>query len=179
MTNENKVEKFEEVDGGAALSDDGLVAKYCFRTLSKYPIIYGYKRYSYGTHRIHFQIEKRGDLRFFFGMTTSLERISRVISTNIDNKSLYGWWGLNSIVVNGLVHRNKEKNDIEKYDELTLVLKCDQQQIQLEHHRTKRLLQLSIDITICPFPWKIIVELPTYGDCVRIIPSSHNDFIVN
>jgi hypothetical protein len=163
-------EKFHEVDGGAALSDDGLVAKYCFRTLSKDPIIYGYKRYSYGTHNIHFQIEKRGDLRFFFGIVTSSEKVNRVISTNIDNKSLYGWWGLNSKVINGEVQRNKEKNDIKKYDELTLILKCDHQQIQLEHHRTKRLLELSIDITICPFPWKIIVELPTYVDCIRIIP---------
>ena len=162
-------EKFHEIDGGAALSNDGLVAKYCFRTLSKYPIIYGYKRYSYGIHRIHFQIEKRGDLRCFFGINTSLEKVNRVIIMETDNRSLYGWWGLNSIVVNGKVQRSNEKNDIKNYDELTLVLKCDQQQIELEHHRTKRLLKLSIDITICPFPWKIVVELPTYGDCVRVI----------
>ncbi|CAF0939192.1 unnamed protein product [Rotaria sp. Silwood1] len=162
-------EKFHEVDGGAALSDGGLVAKYCFRTLSKYPIIYGYKRYSYGTHHIRFQIEKKGDLRFFFGITTSLEKVNRVMSTETDNKSLYGWWGLNSIVINGKVQRSKEKNDIEKCDELTLTLKCDHQQIELEHHRTQRLLKLSIDIILCPFPWKIVVELPTYGDCVRII----------
>jgi hypothetical protein len=97
-----------------------------------------------------------------------------VISTDIDNRSLYGWWGLNSIVVNGVVQRTKEKNDIEKNDELTLTLKCDQQQIQFEHHRTKKFLELSIDITLCPFPWKIVVELPTYSDCVRIIQSSHN-----
>ncbi|CAF1377490.1 unnamed protein product [Rotaria sordida] len=162
-------EKFHEIDGGAALSNDGLMAKYCFRTLSKYPIIYGYKRYSYGTHHIHFQIEKRGDLRFFFGIITSLEKVSRIMSTDIDNKSLYGWWDLNSIVVNGKVQRNKEKNHIEKNDELTLILKCDDQQIELEHCRTKRLLKLSIDIILCPFPWKIVVELPSYGDCIHII----------
>ncbi|CAF2468851.1 unnamed protein product [Rotaria sp. Silwood2] len=162
-------EKFHEVDGGAALSSDDLVAKYCFRTLSKYPIIYGYKRYSSGTHHIRFQIEKRGDLRFFFGIITSSEKVSRVMSTDIDNKSLYGWWGLNSTVINGKVQRSKEKNDVEKCDELTLTLKCNHQQIDLEHHRTNRLLKLSIDIILCPFPWKIVVELPIYGDCVRII----------
>ena len=173
MKNENENcssrEKFHEFDGGAALSDDALVAKYSFRTLSKYPIIYGYKRYSFGTHDIQFQIEKRGDLRFFFGIITALDRVSRVISTDIDNKSLYGWWGLNSIVMNGIVQRSKEKNDIEKYDKLTLTLKCDHQQIQLKHHRTNRSLLLSVDITMCPVPWKIVVELPTYGDCIRII----------
>ena len=174
LVNENEFclikEKFNEVDGGASLSDDGLLAKYCFRALAKYPIIYGYKRYSFGTHCIHFHIEKRGDLRSFFGINTSLERVSRVISTEVDNRSLYGWWGLNSMVMNGQVRRTREKNDIEKYDDVTLILKCDQQQIQLEHHRTKRILQLSIDLTICPFPWKIVVELPMYGDCIRIIP---------
>ncbi|CAF3780697.1 unnamed protein product [Rotaria socialis] len=162
-------EKFHEVDGGAALYNDGLLAKYCFRALSKYPIIYGYKRYSYGTHQIRFQIEKRGDLRSFFGIMSSLDKVSRVISTDLDNRSLYGWWELNSIVTNGKVKRSKEKNDIEKNDELTLTLKCDQQQIELEHHRTKRLLKLSVDILLCPFPWKIVVELPTYGEYVRIV----------
>lgn len=123
---------------------------------------------------MHFQIDKRGDLRSFFGITASSDRISRVISTEFDNKSLYGWWGLNTIVVNGKLQRNKEKNDIEKHDELTLIIRCDQQQIQLYHHRTKRLLQLSIDVSLCSFPWKIIVELPMYGECVRILPSSHS-----
>ena len=108
-------------------------------------------------------------MRFFFGIVSSLDKVNRVISTEIDNKSLYGWWGLNSIVNNGKVQRTKEKNNIEKNDQLTLVLKCDDQQIQLQHHRTKRLLELPIDITICPFPWRIVVELPTYNDCVRII----------
>ena len=166
-------EKFQEVDGGAALSENGLFAKYCFRALSKYPIIYGYKRYSYGTHSVHFQIDKRGDLRSFFGINTSSDRVCRVMSTEIDNRSLYGWWGLNTIVTNGQLQRSKEKNDIEKHDELTLIIRCDQQQIQLYHHRTKRRLQLSIDLTLCPLPWKIVVELPMYGECVRILPSSH------
>ena len=162
-------EKFHEVDGGAALSENGLVAKYCFRTLSKYPIIYGYKRYSNGSHHVRFQIEKRDDLRFFFGIINSLETVKRVISVDTDNKSLYGWWDLNCIVINGKVQRSKEKINIEKCDELTLILKCGHQQIELEHHRTKRLLQLPIDLALCPFPWKLVVELRTYGDCIRII----------
>ncbi|UJR30841.1 hypothetical protein I4U23_018356 [Adineta vaga] len=162
-------ERFHEVDGGAALYNNGLIAKYCFRTLGKYPILYGYKRYSSGTHRIYFQIEKRGDLRCFFGIGTASEEVKRVISIETDNRSLYGWWGLNSCAINGKVQRNKEKNDIKNYDKLTLVIQCDEQKIQLEHHRTKRTLELPIDIILCPFPWKIVVELPTYGDCVHIL----------
>jgi len=127
------------------------------------------KRYSSGTHSIHFQLEKRGVLRCFFGISTFDERVNRVISTELDNRSLYGWWGLNSCVVNGRVQRNQEKNDILTSDYLTLIFKCDHQQIQLEHHRTKRSLQLTIDLALCPFPWKLIVELPSYGDCVRIL----------
>lgn len=163
-------EIFHEVDGGAAISSAGLVAKYCFRALSKYPIIYCLKRYSYGTHHIRFQVEKREDLRCFFGIISSLDRVSRVITTEIDNRSLYGWWGLNTVVTNGKLRRTREKNDIEKHDELTLILKCDDQEIALEHHRTKRILKQSIDIFLCPFPWKIVVEIPTYGEYVRIIP---------
>lgn len=73
------------------------------------------------------------------------------------------------MVINGKVQRYKEKNDIEKNDELTLTLKCDNEQIELKHHRTERILKLSIDTVLCPFPWKVVVELPTYNDCVRII----------
>ncbi|CAF0850834.1 unnamed protein product [Adineta ricciae] len=162
-------EKFCEVDGGAALYENGLMAKYCYRALGKYPILYGYKRYSTGTHRIKFRIEKRGDLRCFFGIGTTCEEVKRMISVETDNRSLYGWWGLNSYVINGKVQRNKEKNNIKTYDELTLILKCDEEKIQLEHHRTKRVLDLVIDLALCPFPWKIVVELPTYGDCVHIL----------
>lgn len=162
-------EKFHEVDGGAALHDGGLMARYCFRTLNKYPIIYGCNRYSFGTHHVRFQIEKRGDLRSFFGIISSSHRVSRVISVETDNQSLYGWWGVNILVQNGQVQRNKERNEVEKNDQLTLTLKCDQQQIQLEHHRTKRVFELSVDVFTCPFPWRIVVELPSYADCVRIL----------
>ena len=161
-------ETFEEVDGGAALSDDRRMARYCFRTLAKYPIIYGSKRYSDGIHSIRFLIDKRADLRSFIGIVSSMDRVSRVISTENDNRSLYGWWGLNILVQNGKISRNQEKNEVQRFDQLTLKINCDEQEIQLEHHRTNRSLKLSIDPSVCPLPWKIVVELPSYGDSIRL-----------
>jgi hypothetical protein len=163
-------ETFQEVDGGAALTESGHMARYCFRALAKYPIIYGCKRYMFGTHRVRFQIEKHGDLRCFFGVMTSLESVCRVISIETDNRSLYGWWDLNINVRNGRVERNQKKNELKTNDQLTLTLKCDHQEIELEHHRTNRILKTTIDILACPLPWKIVVELTSYGDCVRILP---------
>lgn len=151
------------------MTEDGLVARYCFRTLAKYPIIYGCNRYASGTHHIRFQIDKRGDLRAFFGIIASTDRVCRVISVDNDNRSLYGWWGLNILVQNGRIQRNQEKNEVLKYDQLTLTINCDEHEIQLKHHRTNRLLKLSIDLLSCPFPWKLVVELTSYGDSVRIL----------
>lgn len=162
-------EKFQEVDGGAAITDDGHLVRYCFRTLNKYPIVYGSNRYTTGTHEIRFRIDKRGELRSFVGIIASSERVSRVISIETDNKSLYGWWGLNIFVKNGKTQRIPEKTDLEKSEDITFIIKCDQHQIQLEHRRTKRLLQLSIDPSTCPFPWRVVVELTSYGDWARIL----------
>ena len=162
-------EKFDEVDGGAALSDDGRLARYCFRALAKYPIIYGSKRYSTGVHSIRFQIDKRGDLRSFVGIIASTDRVSRVMAAELDNRSLYGWWGWNILVQNGKTQRNQEKNELQRFDQVTLIVNCDEPEIQLEHQRTNRRLKLPIDPLSCPTPWKVVVELTSYGDSVRIL----------
>lgn len=143
--------------------------RYCFRTLNKYPIVYGTNRYTYGIHHIRFQIEKREDSRLFFGVINSEKRVSRVITINEDNQSLYGWWGLSIVVIDGKVQRSREKSDVYKFDQLTLIVNCDEYCIELKHHRTQRCLQLPIDPGRCPFPWKLVVELRSYGDSIRII----------
>jgi hypothetical protein len=63
----------------------------------------------------------------------------------------------------------KQVNITTTGDEIILTLDCDNKQIQLQHHRTKRLAQLSVDLDKCPFPWKIVIRLQSAGDCVRIL----------
>ncbi|CAF1208503.1 unnamed protein product [Rotaria sordida] len=169
-------EKFGDIDGKAILSEDNLVVTCCLASILTQPIIYGINRYSNGKHHIRFRIEKMGDLRLFFGIIRSLENISRSGQTQNNNNnnynynnSLYGWWDLNEAIINGKVQTTKYRNILSTGDELTLILDCDNKQIQLQHHRTKRLAQLLIDLNKCPFPWKIVIRLQSAGDCVRIL----------
>ncbi|CAF0939176.1 unnamed protein product [Rotaria sp. Silwood1] len=162
-------EKFGDIDGKATLSEDNLIVTCCLASILTQPIIYGVNRYSTGKHQIRFRIEKMGDLRLFFGIIRSLENISRSSQAQNNNNSLYGWWDLNEAIINGKVQTTKYRNIVSSGDELTLILDCDNKQIQLQHHRTKRLAQLLIDLNKCPFPWKIVIRLQSAGDCVRIL----------
>ena len=168
----NISEKFLEIDGKATLSDDKLMVTCCLASILTQPIIYGVNRYSNGKHQIRFRIEKMGDSRLFFGVIRSLENISRSGQAQNTNNSLYGWWDLNEAIVNGKTQTSKCRNIVAAGDEVTLTLDCDNKQIQLQHHLTKRLAQLLIDLEKCPFPWKIVLRLQSAGDCVRILPSS-------
>lgn len=168
----NTNEKFDEIDGKANLSDDHLLATCCLASVLTQPIIYGTNRYSSGKHQIRFRIEKMADLRLFFGIIRSLENISRSGHTqNISNNnhSLYGWWDLNETIINGKTQISKCRNIVTSGDDLTLTIDCENKLIQLQHHRTKRLAQLQIDLDKCPLPWKIVIRLQSAGDCVRIV----------
>ena len=71
--------------------------------------------------------------------------------------------------MNGKAQTSKYRNIVTTGDEIALTVDCDNKQIQLQHHRTKRLAQLSIDLDKCPLPWKIVIRLQSAGDCVRIV----------
>jgi hypothetical protein len=162
-------EKFEDIDGKAILSENNLVVTCCLASILTQPIIYGVNRYSTGKHPIRFRIEKMGDLRLFFGIIRSLENISRSGQAQSNNNSLYGWWDLNETIINGKIQTSKYRNIVTTGDEITFLLDCDNKQIQLHHHRTKRLAQCLIDLDKCPFPWKLVIRLQSAGDCVRIL----------
>ena len=170
----NTNEKFAEIDGKATLSDDHLLVTCCLASVLTQPIIYGTNRYATGKHQIRFRIDKMADLRLFFGIIRSLENISRSgqtqnNTTNNNNSSLYGWWDLNEAVINGKTQTSKCRNIVTTSDEVTLTIDCENKLIQLQHHRTKRLAQLLIDLDKCPFPWKVVLRLQSAGDCVRIV----------
>ena len=140
--------------------------------MSKYgttgTIIYGCNSYSTGIHDISFRIEKKGLSRLFFGIYSSLKKRVNTISSSNEN-SIYGWWDLDSAVLNGTKQDSGNEHIISTGDKIVLTLDCVQQQIQLYHIRENRQVHLSIDINKCPFPWKIIVKLTANGDCVRIL----------
>ncbi|CAF1175450.1 unnamed protein product [Rotaria sordida] len=159
-------ERFDEIIGKAITSEECLAIT-CNTTFFSYPVIYGSNRYSSGTHYIHYRIDKIGNSRIFFGITSSSSK--KITEDNVNDKSVNGWWDLVRVVVNGEAQKSGDHKFISTGDDVTLTLDCDNRQIQLEHHRTKRLVQLFINVDNCPFPWKTVIKLGSKGDSIRIL----------
>jgi hypothetical protein len=126
--------------------------------------ISGTNEYSSGKSSLHFLIENKGKKNIFLGIHSS----SKQLSSTFDY-SVHGWWNLDYIIINGESQGGDNNEIIQTGDRITLTIDCDNQQLQLEHHRTKKLVHISIKLDVCPFPWKILVRLLTTGDCVRIL----------
>ena len=159
-------ERFDVVDGDGIVSEEGLLGT-CDRTSTKFvTIIYGRNQYSSGIHRIHFRIEKIGDCRIFLGIS----RLSRKVRKPDGlGQPLCGWWDLNKVIVNGWAKKVTDNKVITTGDRITLILDCDNREIQLHHHRTDRRVQLTTDLKNCPFPWRVVVMLQQKGDSIRIV----------
>ncbi|CAF1028721.1 unnamed protein product [Adineta steineri] len=146
--------------------EGGLVAT-CAGGHADRSCVCGTSRYSVGVHYIHFRIEQTSThYHSFFGIINSLEKMTFDIW---NSSSFHGWWDLDYSVISGKSNRRLSPETIRMGDDVTLMLDCINRRIQLEHHRTNRTVTMSIDIQLCPFPWKIIVLLLGKDDCVRIL----------
>ncbi|CAF0933658.1 unnamed protein product [Adineta steineri] len=159
-------ERFDDIFGKVILSEGGLVAT-CAGGHADRSCVCGTSRYSVGVHYIHFRIEQTSThYHSFFGIINSSEKMTFDIW---NSSSFNGWWDLDYSVISGKSNRRLSPETIRMGDDVTLMLDCINRRIQLEHHRTNRTVTMSIDIQLCPFPWKIIVLLLGKDDCVRIL----------
>jgi hypothetical protein len=157
-------EHFIPMFGPCKLTEDDCVATHVnYRAgLSQ---ISGSNLYSSEKHSIDFLIEKKGTKNIFIGIHSS----SKQISSQAFDYSVHGWWNLDYAIINGESEGGNNNEIIRTGDKITLIIDCDNHQIQLEHHRTKRVVYLPIKLDVCPLPWKILVRLLTTGDSIRIL----------
>ncbi|UJR30848.1 hypothetical protein I4U23_018363 [Adineta vaga] len=159
-------EQFIDIHGNINLSLNGLTAS-CSDCRWDGSYSSGVGRYSTGKHHIRFHIEKKNSVYLFFGILTASEVL---VSRSTESKSTYGWWELDFIVSNGKAGTRGQNKVINTGDDVTLILDCHNQRIQFQHHRTNMLVDLPVNLELCPFPWKIIVRLDSEGDSVTIVP---------
>jgi hypothetical protein len=158
-------EKFVGCLGDVALLKDGLVAL----CLADFDIscISGVGRYSSGVHHIRFRIEQMSnDKYFFFCIVTALEKLTEDIWSST---SVHGWSDLGRTFIMGVPYEQSSTQVIRTGDEITLTLDCDNQSIQLKHHRTNTSTKLQVNVHQCPFPWKIVIAFSAKNDSVRIL----------
>ena len=159
-------ERFADMFRHITLLEGGLVA------IRKDDSIYesyvgGIGQYSSGTHYIRFRIEKRNPFgSFFLGIVSG----SEIMTNNIlQSTSCHGWRDLDYYIVGGKENSQSYDRIIKTGDEVTLMLDCTNLRIQLEHYRTKRIVDMPIDLRLCAFPWKIVIAMCVKNDCVRIL----------
>jgi phage shock protein A len=159
-------ERFVDTFGKVTLSKGGLVAT-CVGGDGDRSCVSGIGQYSSGVHYIRFRVEKIGEVFYsFFGIVNSSEKMTKNIW---DSPSCHGWWDLDHRIEGGEMRVDSFTRITRTGDEMTLMLDCDNRRIQLEHHRTHRIVDMFIDLRFCAFPWKMIVSLAGQKDCVRIL----------
>ena len=153
-------ERFHEFAGHVKVSENGLVAKFI-----GYSSIIGIKQYNTGVHRINFRIIDKRNEGIFFGILTSIKRIT---PRSTELQSVYGWRNFDRVIINSYPQSkaHKEKT-ILPGDEVTLTIDCKRFMLSLIHHRQRRKVQLSVDTDECPLPWKLLVS--SYGEDVICI----------
>jgi hypothetical protein len=122
--------------------------------------------YRSGVYHIHFRIENKNIDNFFFGIVTSSQDI---VARIFDVSSANGWWGFDVTVINGGSQKHYGEKILQTSDLVKLTLDCDKNKIQFENYRTKTIFQSHINITKCPFPWKIAISLSRPQDILRIL----------
>ncbi|CAF1679177.1 unnamed protein product [Adineta ricciae] len=158
-------EKFLDIHGNIVLSLDRSTAC-CSESRWDGLCVSGLRRYSSEQHRIRFRIDKKNSVNLFFGiLTASQPLIARITEV----ESAYGWLELDFPLMNGKAETKGWNKIINTGDEVSLILDCDHRRIRFHHHRTNMLVDLPVDLRLCPFPWKIVVRLDTLGDTVRIL----------
>lgn len=151
----NDKEQFHRIAGHVKLVENGSLA-----TFVGYSSISGVKVYAVGTHRIRFRVVAKKNEGIFFGIMTMMQEM---IARATELPSVYGWRDFNRAIFNGTAQLKayKDKN-IQPGDELTLSIDCNHSEISLTHHRLRRRVQISVDMSKCPLPWKLVVS--SYGE---------------
>ena len=158
-------ERFDKAIGSIELSPHGLRASHLDH-IGSFGSACGTNLYSSGKHYIGFKIVGNWGLYFFSGIITSLQEI---VPHSSETPSAYGWWDFDGRISNGQGARFGRNDFIQENDEFTFTLNCDKRQIDLEHHRTNSHVHLSVDLQVCPFPWKFIIGFDWRGGSVQIL----------
>ena len=153
--------------GYCNLSEEGLVVVASGLQPGKHMAFMGTGRYSTGSPWVRFQIEKLTGGAVLFGIIPFSHTDPTSIFTSPNG--VYGWYAGSVPVTNNVFQEKHIEEYLRDSDHITLTLNCYSEEIVFRHHRTDRLLRLSVSPQHCPLPWKIVVVIYSNGDRVRIL----------
>jgi hypothetical protein len=130
--------------------------------------IRGRNEYASGLHKIRVSIEESRNNWMLLGINHKATQLQRLSYSSL---SAYGWTSNNDIWSNGEKNKNKSNDAIEmkKNDIISLILDCDKRTITMINERTNRKHELVVNVTHCPFPWQLHVNLYEANSRLRIL----------
>jgi len=168
-------ERFGESFGNIRIEKNGHVAIHSGTTIGN-AFVRGICEYSLGKHKIRFMV-KRKNVEYYlsFGIISKLTPIPR--KEDDMNTSTYGWRSNDTIMratTNTEMSVDEDVWDMtgETTFEIELMLDCDNRKISYFNQETKNTREMTVDITICPFPWQLLFNLFNVDDCVQLTSSS-------
>lgn len=164
----NPTDKFEKVHGNIRILENGFIAEH--DETAGHAEVRGFTKYSTGTHRIRLKIEKMTNNHWMFWGIISQNTVMQ--NNSYCSISANGWAKVSKqVYLNGKCRDgyNNYQGDIVANDTLDLILNCDDQTIELENERTKDKYSIPIDLSGCPFPWQLHINLHGNNDRIRIL----------
>ncbi|CAF3868788.1 unnamed protein product [Rotaria sp. Silwood1] len=158
---------FERSDGKAQIEDNGSAIIHVYST--NHAPVRCKGEYSSGQHRFRFRIETLGNNKWILFAIVSKD--AAIIHYSYRTPTTYGWAGRNQVYLNGTCNSgfNGYKSDMEMNDTIEFYVDCDQRKIRLKNERTNSTYELDVNVTQCPFPWQLSLNLADSGDRVRLV----------
>ncbi|CAF2996828.1 unnamed protein product, partial [Rotaria sp. Silwood2] len=166
----NEKDHFEQICGLVCIEEDGHLARHKFNLFGGCGEIRGKRQYSIGIHRIRFKIEQLDAQPWWFLGIISKSTPMQQNSQN--SPSAYGWAGHNEVYMNGqcLKNTNGYISEYSKGDIIELILDCDHRLIRMINIRSMKSYETNVDLSQCPFPWMIHLNLFHMQTRIRINP---------
>ncbi|CAF1492260.1 unnamed protein product [Adineta steineri] len=166
----NERDVFDQTCGDVHIKEENQLACHNFNLFGSHGEIRGKREYSNGIHRIRLKIETL-DMRpwWFFGI---ISKSTPMQSNSTKSLSAYGWAGKNETFMNGQISKNMNGyiGDYLKDDIIELILDCNHRIIRMNNLRSTKSYELNVDLTHCPFPWMIHLNLFHIQTRIRIDP---------
>ena len=128
----------------------------------------GKNEYATGQHDLCFRVKKFLPSQWLLiGIITQSEPLRK---DSYNSSSTYGCSNRGEIYQGHTGAAGKTFEIIEG-DLLVLSIDCDRRKILLENERTNSTMEMSIDLSKCPFPWQLHLNLYHPDTCLRILNS--------
>ncbi|CAF1223465.1 unnamed protein product [Rotaria sp. Silwood1] len=124
---------------------------------------------NWGKHRLRFKIEKSSTW-IFIGI---ISKTTPMKENSYKSLTSYGWVSQDHSYAGGWTRKKNDifstYNNLLENDIIELVIDVTTQTLHYTNQRMNKPQKMTVDISKCPLPWQILINLSGYNDRIRLI----------